>query len=326
MKRSCKFTTLFFNSMHQKHSLTYPSQFALLLGLTGLCMMIGVFIATFSGSLLLHVPISGVPLALNKIENANISRLLNTVSSFFAFLLPSYILARILSKNPFHQLGFSASFSRKQVLLLISITFVSVILSGSLGELNERIPLPANWYTKAKALEAAYKTAMISMSHMQSFGDFIFALVVIAAAPAVFEEILFRGGFQQVFIGWTNNKWAGILITSCLFSAFHFSYFGFLPRLGLGIVLGLVFEESKNIWLSILLHFLNNALVVTQLYIVARQGKSIDKTLDESMPVWWGIIAAVILYILFLSFKKESKLVIAQNSLAPAASPENVVS
>jgi membrane protease YdiL (CAAX protease family) len=60
----------------------------------------------------------------------------------------------------------------------------------------------------------------------------------LAAAPALFEEVLFRGGFQQVFVGWTKNKWAGIIITSILFSAIHFSYFGFLPRLALGIGIG----------------------------------------------------------------------------------------
>ncbi|MEK7199284.1 MAG: CPBP family intramembrane glutamic endopeptidase, partial [Bacteroidota bacterium] len=127
---------------------------------------------------------------------------------------------------------------------------------------------------------------------------------------ALFEEVLFRSGFQQVFIGWTNNKWAGILIASIVFSSFHFSYFGFLPRMALGVILGLIFYYSKNIWLSILLHFLNNAFVITQLYIASGMGKSISKTMDESIPSWWGIIAVVLLLVFFRSFKKESDLVL----------------
>jgi len=144
------------------------------------------------------------------------------------------------------------------------------------------------------------------MATMKSTADYLISLLVLAFAPALVEEILFRGGFQQVFIGWTNNKWAGIILTSILFSAIHFSYFGFLPRAALGIVLGLLFYYSKNIWLNILLHFLNNAFVVTQLYIVSRQGKSIDKTMDESMPIWWGLIAFAFLYLFMSQFKKES--------------------
>jgi membrane protease YdiL (CAAX protease family) len=164
------------------------------------------------------------------------------------------------------------------------------------------------------------------MANMKSFEDYLLALLVLAAAPALFEEVLFRGGFQQVFIGWTKSKWAGIIITSLLFSAIHFSYFGFLPRVALGMVLGLIFYHSKNIWLNILLHFLNNAFVVTQLYIVSRQGKSLEKTMDESMPIWWGIIALVVLAILFKAFIKESNKVLFAQEHSIHSSPENILS
>jgi len=280
----------------------------------------------FIGTLLLHVPLGQVLPAMNKPENANISRLLNTLASLLAFLLPALILARIVSKQPFAQLGFRRAISKKQLLLIVVITFASMVLSGALGELNERIPIPANWFAKAKALEDAYKEAMLSMASMKTMGDYLLSLVVLAAAPALFEEVLFRGGFQQIFIGWTKNKWAGIIITSILFSAIHFSYFGFLPRAALGIVLGLIFVYSKNIWLSIALHFLNNAFVVTQLYIVSRQGKSIEKTMDENMPIWWGAIALLLLIVFLKPFKKESDIVLSSKENLIGSSPENMIS
>ena len=312
--------------MHQKPSITYPSQFAFLLGLMGVFIVLSAFLVPFLGSLLLHVPFLQVLPVMNRPENANISRLLNTFASLLAFLLPALILARVLSRRPFVQLGFSTAISNKQLLLIIVITFASMVLSGALGELNERIPLPAKWYAKAKALEDAYKSAMLSMAYMKTMGDYILSLLVLAAAPALIEEVLFRGGFQQIFIGWTKNKWAGILLTSVLFSAIHFSYFGFLPRVALGVVLGLIFFYSKNIWLNIALHFLNNAFVVTQLYIVSRQGKSIEKTMDESMPIWWGTIALVLLFIFFRAFKKESDIVLASEENYIDSSHENIVS
>lgn len=123
-----------------------------------------------------------------------------------------------------------------------------------------------------------------------------------------------------------KSKWTGIIITSILFSAIHFSYFGFLPRVVLGLVLGLIFYYSKNIWLNILLHFLNNALVVTQLYIVGKQGKSIEKAVDENVPIWWGAFALVVVIILLRSFKKESNRVLAVKQIAIHSSPENILS
>ena len=312
--------------MNQKPSIDYPLQFAILLGLLGLFLVLSAFLVPFVGSLLLHVPFLQVLPAMNRPENANASRILNTLASLLAFLFPALILARMLSKRPFAQLGFNSAISNKQLLLIIVITFASMVLSGALGELNEKIPIPAKWFAKAKALEDAYKAAMLSMAYMKTTGDYILALLVLAAAPALFEEVLFRAGFQQIFIGWTKNKWAGILITSILFSAIHFSYFGFLPRAALGMVLGLIFFYSKNIWLNIALHFLNNAFVVTQLYIVSRQGKSIEKTIDESMPIWWGAIALVFLIVFFKSFKQESDIVLASANNKIDSSPENMIS
>jgi membrane protease YdiL (CAAX protease family) len=312
--------------MNQKPPINYPSQFALLIGLMGLFLIITALIVPFVGSFLMHVPSSQVLKKINLPENTDASRILNTLAAVFSFLLPALILAKLLSNRPFAQLGFSSSITAKQVFLLVVITFASMVLSGALGELNEIIPIPAKWFAKAKAMEDDYKATMMVMANMKNSVDYLLALLVLAAAPALVEEVLFRGGFQQVLIGWTKSKWSGIILTSVIFSAIHFSYFGFLPRLALGIVLGLVFFYSKNIWLNILLHFLNNAFVVTQLYSVSRQGKPIQKTMDESMPLWWGAIALVVLWILFRTFKKESALVLAEKEQLIHSSPENIPS
>ncbi|MDE3253095.1 MAG: CPBP family intramembrane metalloprotease [Bacteroidota bacterium] len=291
---------------NQKPKVNYPSQLAFLLGFMGVSMVLSAFLIPLIGGMLMHVSFQQALVKINLPENANIARLLNTLASLFVFFFPALALARILSKRPFSQLGFRSGISPRQILLLLGLSVASIMLSGALGELNEWIPLPAKWYAKAKEMEEAYKASMLSMATMRSLSDYLLSLIVLAAAPAIFEEVLFRSGFQQVFVGWTQKKWMGILITSVLFSAFHFSYFGFLPRLALGMVLGLIFYYSKNIWLSILLHFLNNAIVVTQLYIAGKQGRSITKTMDESIPVWWGLLSVCVLVVLFRLFKKES--------------------
>lgn len=317
---------LIFQSMNQKPTVNYPSQFAFLLGLMGVFMVLSAFLIPFIGSMLMHVPFLQVLKQLNRPENVNISRFLNTFASFLIFLLPPLILARVMSKQPFTQLGFQSAISSKQLILVMALTVTSIIFSGALGQLNEWIPLPNTWRAKAKALEDAYKESMMAMADMKTTADYLLSLLVLAVAPAFFEEILFRGGFQQVFIGWTNSKWAGIIITSVVFSVVHFSYFGFLPRLALGMVLGLLFFYSKNLWLNIFLHFLNNALVVTQLYMSNKQGKPIEKTMDETLPIWWGIGALLMLVIMLRSFKKESNRVLEAREQNLHSSPENIIS
>jgi uncharacterized protein len=294
--------------MNQRQQISYPLQFLMLLGLVGLFMIFGSILIAALGSNLLGISFFQVPDALNRPQNANISRLLNTLATLIAFLIPAFVFAKIISKQPFSWLGFNKKINAKQLLMVVLITFAGMVLSGSLGMLNQQIPLSEGLLKQAQQLENTYKNAMMNMAHMTNFTDYLLSMLVMALAPAIFEEVLFRGAFQQVFVGWTKNAWAGIIITSILFSAIHFSFFGFLPRIALGLILGLIFFYTNNLWLSILLHFLNNGFVVTQLYILTAQGKSIDKVMDETMPIWWGIIALVILVVLFRLLITETEL------------------
>jgi len=292
-----------------KQTYSYPVQFVILMALLGLFMVAGTFTLSLVGSQLLHCKVYELSAALTLPANANLSKLLNLGTTLIAFVLPTLLFSRIIKKESettFAVIGFSHITNSKLLIYTLPITCGGILVNGSLAEINQHIYLPASLMEQAKALDLAYKTMMLNMAHINNVIDYLTALVVMALAPAIFEEILFRSTIQPLFIGWTKNVWVGIIITSVFFSAIHFSFFGFLSRTALGILLGLLFYYSKNIWFSILMHFLNNALIVTQLYIVGKQGKSLEKAMDENMPVWWGIVGLVILWFSFKAFKKHS--------------------
>jgi membrane protease YdiL (CAAX protease family) len=315
--------TLISDLMHQKPLLNFPSQFALLLALLGIGMIVGNFIVLSIGSVWMHVPMKSVPALLNDPKYTDVSRVLNTLASFLVFCLPALILSSINTRHPFKYLSFRQKISPRQVMLVVMIAFVGLILSGALGELNQAIPLPAKWLAAAKEAEAKYKESMLAMIVMKGIGDYIVALIVMAAAPAIFEEILFRGALQQIFVGWTKNSFLGILLASILFSAIHFSYFGFLPRTALGLILGYVFYYSKNLWFNILIHFLYNGIIVTQLFVAHKQGKQIEKVMDESMPIWLGILAVLGIIVLMRLFKQESDQSFVQEQKSFSENQEN---
>ncbi|HEY2728089.1 MAG TPA: CPBP family intramembrane glutamic endopeptidase, partial [Parafilimonas sp.] len=125
-----------------------------------------------------------------------------------------------------------------------------------------------------------------------------------------------RGALQPIMINLTKNAFIGILITSILFSAIHMSYYGFLPRLALGLIIGYLFYFSKNLWLSSIMHFLYNAFGVTQLYALSKQGLLTSTSVnDDGFPLYYGLIAAGILYVLFIFFKRESEVVISMHNI-----------
>ena len=132
------------------------------------------------------------------------------------------------------------------------------------------------------------------------------SIALMAFLPALCEETLFRGGLQNFLTRATKSPWLSIIIVSILFSAVHFSFWGFVPRIFLGIVLGALFHYSGKLWLSILAHFINNALAITVLYISTQQGKSLQEAMKQDETSFWGILALPLVIGLFGLFKKVS--------------------
>jgi membrane protease YdiL (CAAX protease family) len=292
------------------------AQFAILLCLVGVGLLVGSFVSIPIIISSLHVPITQLKDALLNSTNANLSRTIQFISTFFAMALPAIIFARIVNRKPFSYIGFNNAISGKQVFILIGIVLIGLILSAALSELNAMIPLSKSLAQSFKSMEDEYDKEVFAIANMKTVQDYIMSLIIIALLPAVFEEMLFRGCLQPVMINITKNVFAGILITGILFSALHGSFYGFLPRLALGLILGYIFYFSKNLWLSIIFHFFNNAMGITQMYALSRKGLLTQNAMnDDTLPLYYGLIAVVALYFAFKIFKKESEVVISMHNL-----------
>jgi membrane protease YdiL (CAAX protease family) len=141
---------------------------------------------------------------------------------------------------------------------------------------------------------------------MKNASDYVLALIVMGFVPAFCEETLFRGGLQNFLTRSTRSPVLAIVIVSAIFSAAHFSFYGFLFRFFLGAVLGLIYYYSGRLWLSILAHFINNAVVVTVYYVNTRQGKQLTDAANDPTTSYWGLLALPVLIVLFMAFKRLS--------------------
>ncbi len=292
------------------------AQLAILLVLSGVGLVIGSLISVFIALSYLHVPVTQLQNALLNSDNANLSRMLQFISTFFFMALPAIIFSRIVNRKPFSYIGYNSAISGKQFFILIGIFLIGLILSASSSELNEMIPISKSAEKYFKTLEDEYNKQVFVLANMKTMQDYILSIITIALLPAIFEEMLFRGCLQPVMISITKNAIAGILITSILFSALHASFYGFLPRMILGLILGYIFYYSKNLWFSIIFHFLNNALGVTQLYVLSKKGMlTTDAMNDDTLPLYYGLIAIAAVFFAFKFFKKESEVVISMHNL-----------
>jgi uncharacterized protein len=238
---------------------------------------------------------------------ANAAKVVQVVSTFFAFFIPAVGAAMFVSRKPFKWLGFKQGFTIKQLLLVMGIMLLCFPLVGALSELNEIIPIPKSWEIYFRQKEDLYNSQVTALATIRSNGEFIVSLIVLALLPALFEETLFRGGFQQLLSAWFKKPIVAIIITSIIFSAIHISYYGFLARFGLGVMLGLLFYYSKSIWLSFAAHFLNNGIAVSYMYYLSLHGKPAKDLTDTSFPIWWAVPSLILLVLAFRQYKQISQ-------------------
>lgn len=181
--------------------------------------------------------------------------------------------------------------------------------------LNEQLVLPEFmsgievWMKETEQTAARFTEAFLVMTTTQ---DLLVNLIIIAIIPAIGEELLFRGLIQRLLIKWTQNAHWGILIASVLFSALHMQFFGFLPRMMLGVLFGYLFLWSGSLWLPILCHFINNGSAVVISYMEQQSLLNLDVDTigtenQDSIITFACTIGISILLYLFYKKGKELK-------------------
>jgi membrane protease YdiL (CAAX protease family) len=83
-------------------------------------------------------------------------------------------------------------------------------------------------------------------------------LLALAIAPAVCEELLFRGALQSSIA----NRWLALVVPAVAFGAFHASPKKFLPAAALGLLLGAIRARAGSLWPAVAFHAANNTLVL----------------------------------------------------------------
>ena len=234
---------------------------------------------------------------------------------------PNNVLSLIANgRNPFW-LGFNKYVNFRQIALGFAIIFLANIAAGPLEDLSKAIvaKLPA-MDALAKKLEDQYAEQVKLLGNLKSWGAFIVAIFILAFFPAMFEELLFRGALQNILEKWWKAPLAAIIVTSIIFSCIHMSIYLFLSRAILGFVLGWMFYKSRNIWVNIIAHFLNNALALTFLFSEYMAKGKVNLDAGNIKVAWWAgllaFLAIIFLFKLYDIFSAENRLRIAAREQA----------
>ncbi len=285
---------------------SYSSQLGILLGLIGAGLVIGTLISAIMWLLMTGRPILEMATDITNPKYYIAVMWIQAVSTFFMFFLPVYFTALICYRNPAKFIGFNPRINFKQIIIVLAILMLTFPLSGALAELTRMIPISKSMEIKFKTMEKSREAQEAVLININSFSRYVLSMIIIGLLPAVFEEVCFRGGLQNILTRWFNGPWIAIIITSIVFSAIHVSYYGFFVRFVLGMALGLVFYYSGSIWLNILFHFLYNGIQVTALYVTTMSPGKNTKEIEDNFPLWMGAIALILIIYAFMKFREIS--------------------
>lgn len=140
-----------------------------------------------------------------------------------------------------------------------------------------------------------------------SIANFFLQIFLVAVLPAFCEEFLHRGILLQGIkhIGFKK----AILISSIMFALLHFNIQQVFYAFVVGLVLGFVSVVSKNIWPSIIIHFVNNAIATYIDFADARGWvfgdifDNLEKFFSSNPPVLvFSLVALFMLVVVVLLF------------------------
>jgi membrane protease YdiL (CAAX protease family) len=181
------------------------------------------------------------------------------------FLIPSLCVAYLMTGRASNYLKLDKVPSFASIIPVAFLAIFLIPFISDLGIWNSRLVLP-DWlggleeWMSIKEAEAAKLTGWLIYSG--TTGGLLINILIIAVIPAIGEEFLFRGLFQDIFTGLFRSPHLGIIFTAILFGVFHMQFYGLVPRIVLGLVYGYLFFWSGTIWLPVLAHFINNLLPV----------------------------------------------------------------
>ena len=237
------------------------------------------------------------------------------ISSIMMFVVPPIVYYYVTrSEHRMHDLGLRRVNTPWYFFILIGIIlmFVSLPVTNQLTRWNEAMSLGgafAKLEEYLKTMEEMAAATTEKMLNADSIGGLLLNLLVIALIPAIGEELTFRGVLQQ---GLTRkmNPHAAIILSAAIFSFIHFQFYGFLPRMFLGILLGYMFYVSGSLWTSITMHFVNNGTAVLLYYLNNKGVINIDADhFGEVQSLWLVALSLVVTVALIVwGWKQKERL------------------
>lgn len=187
-----------------------------------------------------------------------------------------YFIYNKVNKVSFKAINLNFKMSWKTYLLLIGIGLISIFGLNYFVSATDNL-LELMGYPVQQGLPIVNPT---------SFPLYLLAVLLMAILPSIYEELIFRGvvlqGLRSRF-----SDWGAIFLSGLMFALMHGNLQQFIYPFILGSIMGWLVVRTGSLVSSMLVHFINNFLVVTFSFIENVTGFSL------ALPnTWWFYLLA----------------------------------
>lgn len=272
---------------------------------------IGVLFGSFFIMLLILSVITALLTKDNPQEGLSLSllRIMTVTQDIFVFVLPAVLAAFSVTRLPATFLTIDRRPKLTTLLLACVVLITAIPALDWIVALNESIQLPESlsgleqWL---RSTEDAAAGSVKSLLGSDSFANIIISILIVGVLTGFAEELFFRGALQNLFFSTRMKKHLAVWLVAIIFSFMHFQFYGFIPRMLLGVYFGYLLWWGGSVWIPIAVHALNNSLVVIfeQLGNSSETAEFTSDAMEQSItgsPLTIGlsfIVAAFGIYIL----------------------------
>ena len=244
---------------------------------------------------------AGTEEAYNNLINNIVVQVFTVMLAQIGFLIVYFVYNRDINYKVASKINFNIGWKNAALCVLIAVIGVfgiNPLISSIDGFL----------------VDIGYNLAGSLPLPMDNFGWLILNIILLAGVPAILEELIFRGvilnGYKKL------GAVPAMVITSLLFALIHGSVQQFVFPFLFGLILSFAALKTGTVLAPIIIHFVNNALVVILNYV--------NFSFEIAIPTWALFLiglattaaAFVIIWLLGKLFKNvDKKLVLTEEQL-----------
>lgn len=250
------------------------------------------------------------------------------------FIVPALIVAHLWSDESRQWLKLTGQADYTLILLSIGVMITAVPLINWLVSWNQSIRLPESLRGLEQLMQQMEAQADAVLQRFLTYRNgawwvLLLNLLILAVLPAIGEELTFRGVLQGLIAGnqhstvsvencqlsalnsqlSTRRSHMAVWVTAFVFSFVHFQFYGFIPRLLLGALLGYALLWSGTIGYSMIMHATNNAVSVLLFYLGTYVWHTTQQELDAlgtGQTAWLTWVCTPVMCMLIYLFYRRA--------------------